>query len=212
MVTKLIIPKPPKILLPHHSSSDWDKSGTQWRITSLNYISPPSSLIFPKDATTNFMMLLCRNAAVNKMPEGRIVAYTSIGHATYYASLYFRNIADLGLSNRNNTYQVSFKPTGPWSVTERIGGGIIRTWTSLAPDVPTATWFQHRLTWWLDWAVLIVTWEVKVNDTWIQQGDIISIETPLFGAEDLQRVGLGCGTASVPYPHYWDDYEVWEKP
>lgn len=205
--TGLYIPRHAK----HHSASDWDFSSTDWTIATDQYISPPSSFKIPTLNEAGSVHLLCKNAATLQVKFGRLITYHRFteGSATFYMD--FRNTAAPGTVNFANCYQVRFNPVGgTWTLDEYLADVKQRTWSrskiSLSPD----TWHRYRLTWWWEWDVLNVRFDIWLEGEWQQQGDIINIPNDLFGDETYQRVGLGPTTFYFYYFAWLDDTQIWE--
>ena len=210
MVGKLIIPKP-KLILPHASAGDWDFSDPNWKITTLQYVSPPSALQLGTTATLTTFYVLCKNAAVLKLSQGRIITWVRLGLAGRNIYFSFRNTAAPGTSNINNCYRVHFTLSGTtWELREYLNKANTRNWTQAKTACVANTWYRFRLSWWLSWEVMVVSLDREIDGAWVQQGDVISVPNPLFGDAQYQRPGIGGqGNGSGDQAHI-DDTEIWE--
>ena len=209
MVEKLIIPKP-KIILPHASANDWDFNSSRWQIQTTHYVSPPSALQIGTITALVELHSLCKNAAVLILPQGRIVKWVRLANAQRYVYFNFRNTAPPGTSNNENGYFVTFRLSElTWALVERVNGTNKRVWERPKPAYEANTWYRFRLSWWMSWDLMIVTLERKINEEWVKQGDIISIENPLYGDAQYQRPGVGGQGGAGGNEVYIDDTEIW---
>ena len=201
------------LILPSHASyADWDLTPAEWSISTEHYISPPSSIRWqnPIPGFHNGYQL-CKNSNVLKLPEGRLVTqcrHQSVDEALY---LLFRNIIAPGSADDQNCYRLRLTMGSTSTrLSEYLGGSRIRYWTGTWTLPPINTWYNLRISWWLSWGILIFRFERQIDSAWVQQGDDISIDDPLFGEETYQRVGYHLWYGGTGNSFYLDDTEIWE--
>lgn len=205
MVEKLIR-KP----LDHASFGDWDLAPAYWQISNAQFVSSPSSINWVNPGTFTRGNQLCKIASALTLPEGRISSYLrapSISEDVFH--FVFRNTASPGNSNILNCYNV--KVLGPqWWLLEYQNGVEIRSWIGTKEAVLNNTWYHYSVTWWLSWGIMMVKLEKEAAGVWAQQGNLVSVPSPLFGNEPYQRAGLGVThTGASLYNVYFDDTEIW---
>jgi len=197
------------LIKEHHSLVDWDISLPWWLITTLEYISPPSS-IYWTDQGVGDPIQLCRHASVLKVPTGQLVTYLRVSHASHYCDFLFRNTAALGVTDYSNSYRLEVRPTiATWRLEEYSAGGRIRYWDREKAVKAKNIWYKYRVSWWMAAWDMVVSLELLVDDVWVQQGDVVTVTDPLHGDSDIQRVGFWIHTYGS-YKFYFDDTEVWE--
>ena len=210
MVEKPIIPKP-KLILPHASAGDWDFSDPAWKITTLQYVSPPSCLQIGTTASPISCFLLCKNAAVLKLPQGRLVSFIRPANLSHAHLFQFRNTAAPGASDQKNCYYAWLVHTSTsWTLYEMLNDAIQRVFIGTKTTWAHSTWHRIRISWWLSWDTLIVALEREINGVWTMEGDVLTIPNPLHGDATYQRVGLGASNSNQDYPNFQDDTEIWE--
>ena len=211
MENKLILPPESKPILPHASAGDWDFSSADWKIQTDIWVSPPSALQLGTAPWGDHLYVVCKNAAVLSVPQGRIVTWLRTRYTAHEWYLIFRNTAAPGAPNINNCYLVSIRPSDSvWSLFERLNNAVTRSWTSAKTNQNANIWYRFRLSWWISWELMIVTLDLEVDGAWVQQGLEINVTNPLHGAATYQRPGTGAATAVDPYQKYIDDTEIWE--
>ncbi len=204
--SKLFLPK------PHHSASDWDINDPLWDIITHQFVSPPSSMWWHRDSSTYYYQL-CKNPATLKLPQGRLITFLRTTYLGNFIRFAFRNTAPPGTANFDSGYFVHTLANDPyWGLREFLDGVYQRSWQTNHDTFPINTWIKYRLSWWITWDVLQVRLEHQVNGEWVQDGNDISVENPLFGDSDIQRCGMGGRIWSDTQTLYWDDTEIWEYP
>lgn len=198
----------------HASALDWDFSHPYWAIITAHYLSPPSSLQWKSPISAYmYAYYLCKHNGTLKLPEARLVTYFRVAYYGYGIEITFRNTAPPGNSNINNCYRVLLRPQfASYTLEERQDGAVVRSWLGRQSTGVANTWYRIRISWWLAWDILMFRLEHEVDDEWVQQGDEISISDPLFGAEDIQRCGLGAYCSNMAYALLIDDTEIWAYP
>ncbi len=201
---KLWLPK------PHHSAADWDISLPYWAMSTEYYISPPSSIYYAQGVTA-WPAQLCKNAACLKLPQGRLVTWVRPSDPGNSYGFSFRNIAPVGQANNNNCYYFERVPSEhEFHLYERQDGVNIREWIRETDTHPYGDWRRYRLSWWVSNWDLIAAFDLWKEGEWVQQDNVITIVNPLFGDEDIQRIGLHCKTWHIHSYTFFDDTEVWE--
>ena len=198
-------------LKTHHSAGDWNFSSPNWRITNLLYQSPPSAFQTWNEMNPCSCLILCKNAAVLKLPWGRIVTWLRHPQQAAAWQITFRNTAPPGSANLNNCYQVYFSlELLSWYLTERQAGAVVREWSTAKSALLPNTWYHIRVNFIPQWDQMVVSLEIEIDATWVQQGELITVVNPLFEGEDYQRPGIQ-GNNPQYYNHAtWDDTEIWE--
>ena len=195
----------------HHSASDWDISSTDWTIATDQYISPPSSFKMPTLGEAPNIHLLCKHTSALQLPYGRLITYHRFKSSETTMRIDFRNTAPPGSVNFNNCYQVTAVTNAiQWTLREYLAGVQQRLWNRSKIPLSPDTWYRYRLSWWWDWDVLNLSFDIWLDGAWQQQGDIISIPNDLFVIETYQRVGIQSSAGNF-YDYIWfDDTEIWE--
>lgn len=204
----LLLPQHKPLLLPHHSTGDWDKDTALWGLSTLQFVSSPSSVYFFSTAPPEWTTFLCRNANVNKMPEGRLTCWIRLGHISDYLQFWFRVNSPLGIVSFDNSYILEILTDGDWTLYEFLGGVLQRSWPRFCRGLGVATWYNIRFMWWLSWGLMIFKLEFFRDGAWEQQGDIISVDNPLHGDADLQRTAFRAKCHSDHEYTFFDDYTL----
>jgi len=211
MVNTILTPPKPRLLSPHHSLVDWDMSAAGWRISTTYKVSLPSSINWPL-ATTTWYHQLCKNANCLKVSEGSIITQAMDLAGNTFLAFLFRNTAPAGISNIQNCYKLDITlDATSWWLREYQTGVQTRIWTRGKTAQGIMAWQKYRVSWWLIGWNLTVTLEWWNGTAWVQQGDIVTVTDPLFGAETIQRAGLSYYHGSYPWTIYIDDTEIWQR-
>ncbi|MBA7535663.1 hypothetical protein ES705_27921 [subsurface metagenome] len=200
----------------HHSLADFDWSDVNKRALDTGlFVSPPSCLRCRNDqAGFETVHFLCKHADTLDIPDGRIVCWMRTHHPNSAGfRLTFRNQCADGSADFANCYFIGIF-TDTTYIGHRIAGDetYFRTITwAWAPD----TWYHIRLTWESEpdpgnGTRIKITFELEVDDEWVQQGDTAYDSADLWKDSGTNRVG-GSRETHISYPNYEDDTEYWAK-
>jgi len=193
----------------HHSTGDWDYSNTNWELSTVAYVSAPSS--FSPLSTTSPPLVLVKTTTVPiaNVKEGRLETYFrgNTRAAPYYLCDPLRFL--FRYQDSSNYYLVvKYKETGALRLFRKLEGieTILKSYTTF--DWTLDTWHRIRITWWNDYVGLVVRVERYVVDTWESLGD--GYDAQNCWKDTGGRVGFQHVFASTPIsPNFIDDTKIY---
>lgn len=197
----------------HHSLADWDKSSTDFMLSTARYTSSPTSLM---STVMEGPYFLCNHPSTLCIPEGRILCQTYLGADVSELGVFsFRNQCPTDhVPDFQNCYMLWCEATGIL-VYEVVNGH--RTWHhNYGPRFPRDKWVQIELTWWNyplydDKHPLAIQLRAYYDGSWHDRGRA-EREDARWHDSPINRVGLR------PWRelNYFDDTEihapVWPPP
>lgn len=198
---RLIQASPPE---EHHSVEMWDFKGSNWQLSTAQYVSAPSSL---RQTSSTSLQILCRVPATLCVPQGRIVTWVRVS-APYRHLLTFRHQSPLGSVVTDNCYYLSYYEYS-WTYLYRLvaGHNVSIGRFSIGPILNT--WNLLRLTWYNCYnpqnvPSLCVHLERWADPNWLDGGLLYDPENKWHDSE-VNRMGLHGNSSD----NYWDDTELW---
>lgn len=191
--------------MDHHSVADWDKSGVNWELTPLRFISPPTSL---RETINSWVTFCCRHAAVFNLPDGELRAWLrNTQFPLQNPVLLFRNQSPLDHSAVGPGYAIWFTAveTELWL----HPGTAWQLLTTFPYILPTLTWAHVRVVFWqatTDGAPSLLAIEIWVNEAgeWVQKGITYFDNINAFALSSVNRLGFTLEAQS-----YMDDITIW---
>lgn len=197
-----MIPKLEK--LEHHSVADWDFESIGWELSTLQFVSPPSSL---RRTGAGRLAVLSRKSQALNLPQGAIITQVR-PPAIFTAIAVFRSQCPFGVANSLNNYSIRTASAGYVALWRTVAGAAtaLATWNA---EILNLAWQKLRLTWWSGYdpqntPALNTKLEKWVAGAWISYG--VLYDTQNLWANSLQnRCGIEMRLAST----FIDDTEIW---
>ena len=202
-----------KKIIAHHSVIDWDfqYGATNRSLSSIQYVSPPTSLRILEPTTATFLdTILCRIPETQCLPQGEVRNW----QYCYYRNLHpavFRNQAVLGTADSENCYFVYLASTIAYLYRVISGVNSKRDQTTCQTFVDT--WTHYRVVFWNGYTpaleeALCVNLYREVAGEWIQEGETMYDTDNSFKDSETNRIGFAARSLAN-HPQYWDDTEIW---
>ena len=190
-------------MIRHFSTVDWDFKNANWELSSLHYVSSPSSLHFT--ASGNNVKIKTSVVTNSSIKEGRLLLDVYSPEANKQIEIVFRYIDD-------DNYYV-FVPQSGSSVVSQIYKRKDGSNTSLKSTTSSwwalDEWKEIRVTWWCDTADrLIIRVEYFNGSAWekIMDEAIDNSQNWKYGG----RTGLGdFSISNTANSIFIDDVEIW---
>ncbi len=203
---------PGKILPVHHSLTDWDfRSGDTYRsLSSVFFISAPTSLKIDIPGAADVEAFLCRIPATQCLPQGEVRTWVRRNTPTYSVAL-FRNQAPLGSANHDNSYMLTLTYSKA-RLYRRIAG--VSSSRGVTPCyTPINEWIHCTVFWYNgktpgDVPALCVDLYREIAGEWVKEGETIYDTANTWKDSAINRAGLD-GIAQLNFPVYYDDTEIW---
>lgn len=159
----------------HHSLADWNfQAGVGFAISSARFVSSPSALRRPTDATQGSLGRFALKESISgNLLDGRFITFILFEHiALSDFRVYARSQTSPHLANPPNTYYFTLRPDRV-IFSKRVAN--VEGWLAdglFFPTLTINTWRRFRLTWytWLDAALeptLRVIAEHEQAGTWV---------------------------------------------
>lgn len=207
-----------KLIPIHHSLADWNfQAGRGFAIGNDRFISPPSALRRPTDATQGTSGNLALKEAVSgNLMDGRLTTYVLSEHAVYRSIvIFFRSQQSPHLGLPANTYR--FTASYASTILDRLTGGSQFDITTGSPPVSwdINEWHRFRFTWytWLDAnlePILRAIIDQEVNAVW-QQLLLWDIANPLWQTSPTNLIGIQLGGSHAGTQVWIDDTLVYKR-
>ena len=203
----------PKLLLSHHTLTDWDFTPSMYRgLTTTQYVSPPSSLLLQVIAgTPNRGYVICREASVLCLPQAEFRTWARRTGGTVFWSMIFRNQAPVGSASVANTYE--WRITNQYSYLFKTISGVEELLATIGHTWTANVWHHFKTIFWngtdpLGTPALCVQIFEEVAGAWTQYGDTIYDTDNEWKDSATNRLGIGADVHTV-YKYYIDDTEIW---
>lgn len=182
-----LIANPPALILPHHSSGDWDFSNINWGIDNTQFVSAPSSV--RGDA---ILHVLAKGAFPTAINQGKLTSHVRMDINMRYFGVLFRNQKPAGAADGQNSYLLLRRFDGLFCKFQRYeAGGVVWTGDLGALDaLASPAWHHLRVSWWESWGKLRMRLERWIGAAWVQEG--VDQEDPAnkWSGNPVNRAGI----------------------
>ena len=202
-----------KLLIPHHSVSDWDFThGTLYRfLDTTQWVSSPTSLRMKYTTTPNITGCILSNlVGCQNIPQGELRTWY---RAPYVGSVpfNFRNQDTSTTPSQTNCYAVNI--SNLYIRLLRIVGGVATTIGDVPFTWQANTWFHLRVKFWNGVNLsgedsLCAEIYQEVGGAWVKLGDTLYDNQNKWKGSGVNRLGLRYQTDSS-MPNWFDDTEIW---
>lgn len=187
----------------HHSTGDWDISGT-WDLDTSIYVSSPSSF---HSNLVGVAFIKTSVVPIADVKEGRVETEVRNDHWGNYILIMFR------YQDSDNYYYVKYW----WSATtdytifqiHRVKAGVdttLKTATKLYGALNT--WQKTRVTWWNDYVGLVIRFEYWNGSAWVKGCDD-AYDSNNYWEDVGGRICLWLESGGSSYDLYVDDTKIY---
>ncbi|MBA7542354.1 hypothetical protein ES705_34675 [subsurface metagenome] len=203
---------PGKIIVPHHSVTDWDfeQADEHHSLSEDEFISAPTSLRLYNADTSAVEVVLCRIPATLVLPQGEVRTW-QYAESPVCRPAVFRNQAALGTSNYQNMYEMLVYPNE--ARFSYYSAGSPHTIDTHVCIVPAGQWNHWRVFWYNgetpgEEEAICVDLYLEIHDEWQKQGATFYHTLNLWKDSAINRCGFRQNVA-VRKAHFWDNTEIW---
>jgi len=207
-----------KLNQKHFSLADWEfEPDHQYYISTVQYVSPPSSLATPAvDVARRMFYCYLSDELAHCVPDGRIITYIRFGYLVRSYDFYFRQQPPLAYQGNQNGYRLQLQPANDrWRIYrwQDGAGGII--YTGATPEFLAETWYRFKVDFY-QYLTEDLELTFRIEFFLEQAGEWVSLGyyddgTNLFADSDVNRVGFSLDGYNLLTIDYADDTEIWEK-
>ncbi|MBA7536770.1 hypothetical protein ES705_29034 [subsurface metagenome] len=203
---------PLKSEVSHHSISDWDfEDGDEYReLSTAQFVSPPTSLLYAGDGHGVNTRILCRIPATLVLPQGEMRSWVYPSNS-FFRLFMFRNQAVLGTANFLNCYSLTI-----YANVARFSRWLVGVETIV--DVTAChyflnEWTRYRIVWYTGMSpreveAICLDLYYEVAGEWVKEGETMYHDDNLWVDEPVNRCGLTVYVLPANLI-YFDDTEIW---
>ncbi|MBA7683869.1 hypothetical protein ES703_92255 [subsurface metagenome] len=203
---------PGKLLVPHHTITDWDfKDGSTARSLANDYfVSAPTSLKYVWPPGYWETVVLCRIPGTLCLPQGELRTWVRTTSAFQYLCT-FRNQAALGSANVLNCYNTYLSGNRLYWHRQVAGVETFVEWT--ASFTRTNEWVHYRFVWYIgltpgEETALCLDHYRDIAGEWVKLGETMYDTQNLWVDSEINRCGFQ-PFVGYTWTDWFDDTEIW---